>query len=216
MAPPRRPPPPDDFAPADTAPADTAPPDDESVQERVRLSPEEIAFLLGGAPEVADASRAGILRAERNIRSNARRTVRRRADPAYAEHLRTQERERQRRRRAEARPALPAAQSEPPVPPVPLPPLTAQQAAERLAAHIAAGDTPQVRQLRRRPDLVQRYAAGFSVYRALSAAGVRPTRGAMAEAMRSRHGLDLTPSQMQKLRDQIEGFAAPGGPWHAG
>ncbi|HYG85650.1 MAG TPA: hypothetical protein VD978_05290 [Azospirillum sp.] len=211
MAKPRRTPPTGDQT-GEPAPATAPVTDDEAVPERARLSAEEIAFLLGGAPELAEAARAGTLRAERNIRSNARRTGRRHADPAYAEHLRTLERERQRRRRAKERAAQPASPTESPVP---LPPLTPQEAAKRLAGYIRDTDTPQTRQLRRRPELVTRYVAGFVIYRLLSADGARPTRGAMADALRSRFGLDLTPSQVQKLRDQIEGFAGPNGPWQA-
>lgn len=195
------------------------PPDDPQPDEDLpdptdlgRLSPEEIAFLLGGAPEPVEGQRERWLRAERNVRSNAQRTARRHADAAYAEHLRAGDRDRQRRKRADA-PAAPAALPEPPAP---LPSLTPREAAQRLAAHIRDTDTPQTRQLRTRPELVQRYVAGFAVYRLLSASGVRPARGALADALRTRFGLELTPSQVQKLRDQVEGFAAPGGPWHAG
>jgi hypothetical protein len=175
-----------------------------------RLSPEEIAFLLGGAPEPAEGQREHRLRAERNARSNAHRTTRRHTDAAFAEHLRAGERQRQQRKRAGAS-ATPAA---PPEPPVTLPALTLREAAHRLTDHIRDTDTPQTRQLRGRPDLVQRYVAGFTVYRSLSATGARPTRGALAEALRRHFGLGLTPAQVQNLRDQVEGFARPGGPWH--
>lgn len=185
------------------------------VADRARLSPEEIAFLLGGAPEPVEGQRERRLRTERNARSNALRTARRHADAAYAEHLRAGERDRQRRKRAGDGAGGPGAPPDPPPAlPVPLPAITPHEAARRLAGHIRGADTPQTRQLRGRPDLVQRYVQGFTVYRLLSVTGTRPTRGALAEALRTRFGLELTPPQVQKLRDQVEGFAAPGGPWH--
>ncbi|WP_448191395.1 hypothetical protein [Azospirillum sp. sgz301742] len=195
--------------PPNTGPADPPPFDEESpdLTDLARLSPEEIAFLLGRAPEPSEDQRERWLRTERNARSNAQRTARRHADAAYADHLRTGERDRQRRRRAGA----PAA---PPEPAAALPEITPREAARRLAAHLRDTDTPQTRQLRGRPDLVQRYVAGFTIYRLLSASGARPTRGALAEALRGHFGLTLTPPQVQKLRDQVEGFVQPGGPWH--
>jgi len=183
----------------------------EAVPDLARLSPEEIAFLLGGGSEASQAAHARALRAERNTRSNARRTDRRHADPAYAEHLRMLDRERQRRRRARMAPAGPAA----PEPAVALPAIAPHEAAERLAAHIRDAATPQARQLRARPELVRRYVAGFILYRLLSADGARPTRGALAAAFHDRFGLELTLSQVQNIRDRIEGFAQPGGPWCA-
>ncbi|WP_431857307.1 hypothetical protein [Azospirillum sp.] len=173
-----------------------------------RLSPEEIAFLLGGAPE--EGARDRLLRAERNARANARRTARRAADADYAERLRAGDRDRQRRRRAAGATPGPAE------PPVPLPAIQPDEAARRLAEHLHGSDSAQARQLRARPELVRRYVAGFAAYRLLSVAGARPTRGALAEALRDRFGLELTPPQVQKLRDHVEGFARPGGPWHAG
>ena len=193
-----------------TPPPDPAPEDLDV--DLARLSPEEIAFLLGGAPE--DGTRERLLRAERNARANARRTARRAADADYAERLRAGDRDRQRRRRAAgaAEPrGAPSSEA-----PVPLPAIAPDEAARRLTEHLRESDTAQARQLRARPELVRRYVAGFAAYRLLSVAGARPTRGALAEALRDRFGLELTPSQVQKLRDHVEGFARPGGPWHAG
>ncbi|HEY0834508.1 MAG TPA: hypothetical protein VGE72_11425, partial [Azospirillum sp.] len=83
-------------------------------------------------------------------------------------------------------------------------------------AFLQAGRSAQAAQLRRKPDLVQRYVDGFVLYRALSRQGARPTRGAIAAAFHAAFGVALTPSQVQNLRDRIEDFAGPGGPWHAG
>ncbi len=212
MTKPRSPPPADDPTPPETTPEPNSGTGEAVAAERALLSAAEIAFLLGRESEPTEKARAKTLRAERNIRSNARRTDRRQTDPAYADHTRTLERDRQRRRRIKAQ-----AQRSPPTtePPAPLPPLSPQEAANRLADYLRNTDTPKTRQLRRRPDLTPRYEAGFAVYRLLSANNERPTRGAMAEALRSRFGLTLTLSQIQKLRDQIEDFAGPGGPWQA-
>ncbi|PWC35267.1 hypothetical protein [Azospirillum sp. TSO22-1] len=190
-----------------TDPPEPAPED----LDLARLSPEEIAFLLGGAPEEGERER--LLRAERNARANARRTARRATDAEYAERLRAGDRDRQRRRRAGATAGAMPGPSEQPVP---LPAISLDEAARRLAEHLRESDTAQARQLRARPDLVRRYVAGFAAYRLLSVAGARPTRGALAEALRDRFGLELTPPQVQKLRDHVESFARPGGPWHAG
>lgn len=181
-------------------------PDDEGPPPELRLTAEELAFLLGD-PVAQDR------RAERNTRANRARTERRHEDSAYAERLRAADRERQRRRRAKAAIGRPEPE---PVPPVPLPAISPQEAADRLAAHIRDAGTPQAAQLRARPDLLRRYVEGFIIYRRLAALGERPTRGAIAAAFRSGAGVALTPSQVQKLRDRIEGFARPGGPWWAG
>lgn len=176
-----------------------------------RLTPEELAFLLGnpGTSEAEAAERGRLRRAERNQRAGEARTQRRRTDPGYADALRAGDRERQRRRRGAAVAALPE-------PPVPLPPIGAREAARRLADFIQAGRSPQAAQLRRKPDLVQRYVDGFVLYRMLSRHGARPTRGILAAAFHTAFGVALTPSQVQKLRDHIEEFARPGGPWHVG
>ncbi|WP_353857745.1 hypothetical protein [Azospirillum formosense] len=174
--------------------------------DSLRLTAEELAFLLSDPQSHAD-------REERNARANRARTERRRSDPAYAERLRNEDRLRQRRHRAKAAIGRPEPEPEPPVP---LPALSAADALHRLEAHLEAAATPQAAQLRRRPDALRRYAAAFELYRSLSAQGERPTRGALAAAFAARLGLALTPSQIQKLRDQVEGFARPGGPWHAG
>ncbi len=172
----------------------------------LRLTAEELAFLLGDPAERAR-------REERNARASRARTARRHSDPSYAERLRADERQRQRRRRAKAAIGRP----EPaPAPPVPLPAIAPEEAARRLDEHLRAAGTPQAAQLRRRPALVGRYVEAFIIYRALAAQGERPTRGAIAAAFRARLGVALTPSQVQKLRDRVEGFARPGGPWHAG
>jgi len=186
-------------------------PDEPDMAELGRLTPEELAFLLGdpGASEAEAAERGRQRRAERNRRSGEARARRRRTDPGYAEALRAGERERQRRRRG-----APAAA--PAEPPVPLPPIGAREAARRLADFIQAGRSPQAAQLRRKPEMVQRYVDGFVLYRQLSRDGARPTRGVLAAAFRTAFGVALTPSQVQKLRDHIEGFARPGGPWHVG
>lgn len=185
--------------------------DEADVAELGRLTPEELAFLLSHpeATEAEAAERSRARRQERNRRAGEARTQRRRADPGYAEALRAGDRERQRRRRGvpSQAPAEPA---------VPLPPIGAREAARRLADYIQAGRSPQAAQLRRKPDLVQRYVDGFVLYRALARQGARPTRGALAAAFRAAFGVALTPSQVQKLRDHIEGFAGSGGPWHAG
>ena len=184
-----------------------APDDDTNHPEptdSVRLTAEELAFLLGD-PE------AQARRDERNARANRMRTERRHADPSYAERLRADERERQRRRRAKAAIGRPEPE---PAPPVPLPDLSADEAAQRLEDHLSTAGTPQAAQLRNRPDALRRCAEGFAVYRTLAASGERPTRGAIAAAFRARFGVALTPSQVQKLRDHVEGFARPGGPWH--
>ncbi|WP_451974180.1 hypothetical protein [Azospirillum endophyticum] len=168
-----------------------------------RLTAEELAFLL----------RDPMLRAreaERAARSNRSRTERRAADPAYAERLRTGDRERQRRRRLRESIGRP----EPPEPPaVALPDLTEAQAAARLTAYLDRSTTAQAAQLRGRPDRIRLYAEAFVAYRTLSTGGVRPTRGALAALLKSRFGRSVTPSQVQKLRDHVEGFAGAGGPW---
>ena len=184
-----------------TAENDTAPDSD-----ALHLTAEELAFLLSDPQTQAD-------REERNARANRARTERRRSDPAYAERLRNEDRLRQRRHRAKAAIGKPERE---PAPPVPLPALSASDALRRLEAHLESAATPQAAQLRRRPEALRRYAAAFEVYRTLSNRGERPTRGAIAAAFATRFGLTLTPSQVQKLRDQVEGFARPGGPWHAG
>jgi hypothetical protein len=168
-----------------------------------RLTAEELAFLL----------RDPMLRAreaERAARSNRSRTERRAADPAYAERLRAGDRERQRRRRLRdsiGRPEPPEQLA------AALPDLTQAQAAERLADHLNRSASAQAAQLRARPDRIRLYAEAFVAYRTLSADGVRPTRGALAALLKSRFGRSVTPSQVQKLRDHVEGFAAAGGPW---
>ncbi|HYH22131.1 MAG TPA: hypothetical protein VD995_26280 [Azospirillum sp.] len=196
--------------PAEPSAEPPAEPEEPDPAELGRLTPEELAFLLGnpGTSEADAAERGRQRRAERNQRAGEARTQRRRTDPGYADALRAGDRERQRRRRG----APVAARSEPPVP---LPPIGAREAARRLADFIQAG-SPQAAQLRRKPDLVQRYVDGFVLYRMLSRQGARPTRGDLATAFRTAFGVALTPSQVQKLRDHIEGFARPGGPWHAG
>jgi len=181
--------------------AETTAPDDAA-----RLTAEEVAFLLRDPAEQAR-------KAERAAHANRTRTERRNSDPAYAERLRLADRERQRRRRARA--AIGGAGS-PAIPAITLPDLAMEDAVRRLAEHVAGESSPQAVQLRRRPDRIRAYAEAFTVYRTLATGGERPTRGAMAAMLRSRFGKSLTPSQIQKLRDHIEGFAAPGGPWHAG
>lgn len=178
-----------------------------------RLTPEEVAFLLGGGV-VEEGLSPQEKRAARFARANAARTARRAADPDFAERLRAGERERQARHRATRRAAYPAAPP-PPAPAAVLPPIPVREAARRLVEHLRADSSRQARQLRGRTDLVQRYLDGFVVYQHLSAGGHRPTRSALAEGMRHLSGVDLTPSQVQKLRDHIEGFARPGGPWHS-
>jgi len=168
-----------------------------------RLTADELAFLL----------RDPMLRAreaERAARSNRSRTERRAADPAYAERLRAGDRERQRRRRlrdsiGRPEPLEPAA--------IDLPDLTEAQAAARLTDHLERNPSAQAAQLRGRPDRIRLYAEAFVAYRILSAGGVRPTRGALAALLKSRFGRIVTPSQVQKLRDHVEGFGASGGPW---
>lgn len=175
-------------------------------EEEHRLTAEELAFLLRDP-----AARAR--EAERAARSNRNRTERRAADPAYAERLRAGDRERQRRRRLRESIGHP----EPPgSPAVPLPDLTEVEAARRLTLHLEQGADAQAVQLRRRPERVRLYAEAFVVYRTLSAGGDRPTRGALAALLKSRFGRSVTPSQVQKLRDHVEAFAAPGGPWAVG
>ena len=174
-----------------------------SSEQEHRLTAEELAFLL----------RDPMLRAreaERAARSNRSRTERRAADPAYAERLRAGDRERQRRRRRRDSIGRP----EPPEQPaVALPDLTQTQAAERLTDHLNRSASAQAVQLRARPDRIHLYAEAFVAYRTLSADGVRPTRGALAALLKSRFGRSITPSQVQKLRDHVEGFATAGGPW---
>ncbi len=183
----------------DDDPESPAPP------ELLRLTAEELAFLLGDP--MAQAQRA-----ERNARANRARTERRRTDPSYAEHLRVNDRERQRRRRAKAAIGRPEPEH---APPAALPALSPEEALRRLTAHLDSARTPQSAQLRRKAESLERYVQGFQVYRALAAAmGERPTRGAIATAFKVRFGLALTPSQIQNLRDRIEEFARPGGPWH--
>lgn len=168
-----------------------------------RLTADELAFLL----------RDPMLRAqeaERAARSNRSRTERRSADPAYAERLRAGDRERQRRRRLRDSIGRPEPR-EPPA--VELPDLTEAQAAARLSGHLERSPSAQAAQLRGRPDRIRLYAEAFIAYRILSGGGVRPTRGALAALLKSRFGRIVTPSQVQKLRDHVEGFAAAGGPW---
>jgi hypothetical protein len=185
----------------DDDPESPAPPD------LLRLTAEELAFLLGDP--MAQAQRA-----ERNARANRMRTERRHTDPSYAERLRVNDRERQRRRRAKAAIGRPEPDH---APPVSLPALSPEEALHRLKAHLESTRTPQAAQLRRKADALDRYVQGFQVYRALAATmGERPTRGAIAAALKTRFGLALTPSQTQNLRDRIEEFARPGGPWHDG
>ncbi|WP_395458276.1 hypothetical protein ACHMW5_30380 [Azospirillum melinis] len=168
-----------------------------------RLTADELAFLL----------RDPMLRAreaERAAKSNRSRTERRAADPAYAERLRAGDRERQRRRRL--RDSI--GRSEPPEPvAADLPDLTVAQAEARLTDHLDGSLSAQAAQLRGRPDRIRLYAEAFVAYRILSAGGVRPTRGALAALLKSRFGRTVTPSQVQKLRDHVEGFAMAGGPW---
>ncbi|WP_345773896.1 hypothetical protein [Azospirillum endophyticum] len=168
-----------------------------------RLTAEELAFLLRD-PMLRERE------AERAARSNRSRTERRAADPAYAEHLRTGDRDRQRRRRLRESIGRP----EPPEPPaIALPDLTEVEAAARLTAHLDGSASPQAAQLRSRPDRIRLYAEAFVAYRTLSNGGVRPTRGALAALLKSRFGRSVTPSQVQKLRDHVEGFASADGPW---
>lgn len=192
----------DDIRDGDIGDGDTESP---AAPDSLRLTAEELAFLLGD-PD------ARARRAERNARANLARTERRRTDPSYAERLRAEDRQRQRRRRAKAAIGRPEAE---PAPPVPLPDLTPDDALRRLTAHLDSAATPQAAQLRSKPEALRRYVEGFVVYRALAAAGgERPTRGAIAAALKARFGRSLTPSQVQNLRDRIEEFAKPGGPWH--
>lgn len=188
----------------------------ESIAELTRLTPEELAFLLGGSADEGPeqrAARALELRHARNARSNEARTERRRTDPAYAERLRAGDRDRQQRHRERVRETRPGPAPEPPVP---LPPITPREAARRLVDYVTSVRSPQTGQLRRRPDLVRRYVNGFAIYQRLSGKGTRPTRGELADAFRALFETALSPSQVQNMRDQIEGFAAPGGPWAAG
>ncbi|WP_247870687.1 hypothetical protein [Azospirillum sp. TSO5] len=172
-------------------------------EQEHRLTAEELAFLLRDPMLQARE-------AERAARSNRSRTERRAADPAYAERLRAGDRERQRRRRRRDSIGRP----EPPEQPAAaLPDLTQAQAAERLAEHLNRSASAQAAQLCARPDRIRLYAEAFVAYRTLSADGVRPTRGALAALLKSRFGRSVTPSQVQKLRDHVEGFAAAGGPW---
>lgn len=174
-----------------------------TAEEEHRLTAEELAFLLRDPA-------ARVREAERAARSNRNRTERRAVDPAFAERLRAGDRERQRRRRLResiGRPEPPAS------PAVPLPDLTEAEAARLLTLHLERSTDPQAVQLRRRPERVRHYAEAFVVYRTLSACGDRPTRGALAALLKSRFGRSVTPSQVQKLRDHVEAFAAPGGPW---
>lgn len=180
-----------------------SPPSPAGPEPEHRLTAEELAFLL----------RDPMLRAreaERAARSNRSRTERRAADPAYAERLRAGDRERQRRRRLRDSIGRPEPPEEPAAA---LPDLTQAQAAERLADHLNRSASAQAAQLRARPDRIRLYAEAFVAYRTLSADGVRPTRGALAALLKSRFGRSVTPSQVQKLRDHVEGFAAAGGPW---
>ncbi|WP_029011205.1 hypothetical protein [Azospirillum halopraeferens] len=172
-----------------------------------RLSPEELAILLGGGLSEEARERQRL----RNARANTRRTDRRRSDPAFAEALRTADRARQRRKRAAAERS-----PRPPAPAAPLPALTPLEAARRLERHLESVRDARTAQLRSKPDLVQRCVDGFTVYRHLSADGTRPTRGAMAAAFRDLFGVTLTPSQVQNVRDRVEDLARPGGPWHGG
>ena len=172
-------------------------------EQEHRLTAEELAFLLRDPMLQARE-------AERAARSNRSRTERRAADPAYAERLRAGDRERQRRRRLRDSIGHP----EPPEQPAAaLPDQTPAHAAERLADHQSRSATAQAAHLRARPDRIRLYAEAFIVYRTLSADGIRPTRGALAALLKSRFGRSVTPSQVQKLRDHVEGFAAAGGPW---
>ncbi|WP_247872715.1 hypothetical protein [Azospirillum sp. TSH64] len=168
-----------------------------------RLTADELAFLL----------RDPMLRAreaERAAKSNRSRTERRAADPAYAERLRAGDRERQRRRRLRDSIGRP----EPPEPvAADLPDLTVARAEALLADHLDGNPSAQAAQLRGRPDRIRLYAEAFVAYRVLSTGGVRPTRGALAALLKSRFGRTVTPSQVQKLRDHVEGFAMAGGPW---
>ncbi|AWU93395.1 hypothetical protein [Azospirillum ramasamyi] len=175
-------------------------------EEEHRLTAEELAFLLRD-PAARERE------AERAARSNRNRTERRGADPAYAERLRAGDRERQRRRRLRESIGRP----EPPLSPaVPLPDLSEDEAVRLLTCHLERSTDAQAIQLRRRPERIRLYAEAFAVYRTLSAGGERPTRGALAALLKSRFGRSVTPSQVQKLRDHVEAFAAPGGPWAPG
>ncbi|WP_042704811.1 hypothetical protein [Azospirillum sp. B506] len=185
-------------------------PDDGSApatpEQTHRLTAEELTFLL----------RDPMLRAreaERAAQSNRNRTERRAADPAYAERLRAGDRERQRRRRFRESIGRPEA---PEPPPAALPDLTEAQAAARLAGHLDRDRSAQAAQLRGRPDRIRLYAEAFVTYRMLSADGVRPTCGALGALLKSRFGRGVTRSQVQKLRDHVEGFASSGGPWAVG
>ncbi|AWK87970.1 hypothetical protein DEW08_11120 [Azospirillum thermophilum] len=171
-----------------------------------RPTAEELSFLLR---DLAERER----RADRNERANRNRTERRRSDPDYAARLRAGDRERQRRRRAKDAIGRPDA-AEPP--PAALPDLSFDEALRRLEAYLQGAATASAAQLRSRPERLRQLARGFVAYRVLAAGGSRPTRGALAAVMRSRFALALTPPQIQKLRDQIERLAAPGGPWHPG
>lgn len=172
-----------------------------------RLTAEELAFLLRHPAEQAR-------RAERNSRGNARRAERRHSDPAYAERLRLADRERQRRRRIKAAIGRPEPEE---VPATALPPLDESQALRRLESHLRSVSSAESAQLIGRPDLLHRYAACFAAYRTVAAStGRRPTRGELAVLLESRFGLRPTSAQVQKLRDHVERFAAPGGPWAAG
>ncbi|WP_236783727.1 hypothetical protein [Azospirillum humicireducens] len=183
----------------------SAPPLSEPGEEH-RLTAEELAFLLRDPAERARE-------ADRAARSNRSRTERRAADPAYAERLRAGDRERQRRRRLRQSIGRP----EPPGSPVAfLPDLSEAEAVRRLTLHLERSTDRQAVQLRRRPERVRLYAEAFVVYRTLAAGGDRPTRGALAALLKSRFGRSVTPSQVQKLRDHVEAFATPGGPWAAG
>ncbi|PWC33117.1 hypothetical protein [Azospirillum sp. TSO35-2] len=168
-----------------------------------RLTAEELAFLLRDPMEQAR-------QAERAARANRTRTERRAADPTYADRLRAGDRDRQRRRRRREAIGKP----EPPEPPgVPLPDLTEAEAARRLVDHLDRCGTAQAAQLRRRPDRIRAYVEAFVAYRTLATGGTRPTRGGLAALLRSRFGREVTASQVQKLRDHVEAFAAAGGPW---
>lgn len=178
--------------------------DDDTLDHRPTA--EELSFLLR---DLAEQER----RADRNERANRNRTERRRSDPDYAARLRAGDRERQRRRRAKEAIGRPDA-AEPP--PAALPDLSSDEALRRLVAHLQGAATASAAQLRSRPERLRQLAQGFVAYRVLAAGGSRPTRGALAAVMRSRFGVALTPPQIQKLRDQIERLAAPGGPWFSG